>query len=81
MNIILSPEQEQLIQSLLKTGKYKTEKQVINEALYLLEKSNLRQETSQKVKNLFEKTQAIPEVQEITEEEIAAEIEAYRKGK
>jgi len=32
------------------------------------------------VKNLFDKTQAIPGVQEITEEEIAAEIDAYRRG-
>jgi antitoxin ParD1/3/4 len=29
---------------------------------------------------LFDKTQEIPGVQEITEEEIAAEIQAYRRG-
>lgn len=35
---------------------------------------------SQKLKDLFDRTQAIPGVQDITEEEIAAEIEAYRRG-
>ncbi len=35
---------------------------------------------SQELRNLFDKTQAIPGIQEITEEEIAAEIEAYRRG-
>lgn len=37
MNIILKPEQEQFIQSLLKTGKYQTAEQAIAEALELLE--------------------------------------------
>lgn len=46
----------------------------------MLEANNRRQAMSQKVKNLFDKTQAIPGVQEITEEEIAAEIDAYRRG-
>ncbi|OKH51928.1 hypothetical protein NIES2101_16740 [Calothrix sp. HK-06] len=41
---------------------------------------NSRTEISQKFRNLFDKTQEIPGVQEITEEEIAAEIEAYRRG-
>lgn len=41
---------------------------------------NSRAEISQKFRNLFDKTQEIPGVQEITEEEIAAEIEAYRRG-
>jgi len=35
---------------------------------------------SQELRNLFNKTQAIPGIQDITEEEIAAEIEAYRRG-
>ncbi len=35
---------------------------------------------SEKLRNLFDKTQALPEVQDITEDEIAAEIEAYRRG-
>lgn len=48
--------------------------------MLLLEANNRRQTMSQKVKNLFDKTQAIPGVQEITELEIAAEIDAYRSG-
>jgi antitoxin ParD1/3/4 len=34
----------------------------------------------QKVKNLFDKTQAIPEVQQLTNEDITAEIQAYHGG-
>lgn len=41
---------------------------------------NSRAEMSQKFRNLFDKTQEIPGIQEITEAEIAAEIEAYRRG-
>lgn len=80
MNIILNPELENLIQSQLKTGKYKTPEQVLGEALKLLKATNHREAVSQKVKALFEKTQKIPGVQEITDEEIAREISAYRKG-
>ncbi|MBR8840124.1 MAG: hypothetical protein DSM106950_40570 [Stigonema ocellatum SAG 48.90 = DSM 106950] len=43
-------------------------------------KNNERAEISKKVRDLFDLTLAIPGVQEITEEEIAAEIEAYRRG-
>ncbi|MBE9198654.1 MULTISPECIES: hypothetical protein [unclassified Nodularia (in: cyanobacteria)] len=35
---------------------------------------------STKLRNLFDKTQAIPGMEEITYEEITAEIEAYRRG-
>ena len=35
---------------------------------------------SQELGKLFDKTQVIPGIQDITEEEIAAEIEAYRRG-
>jgi antitoxin ParD1/3/4 len=80
MNITLTSELEQLIESQLETGKYQSAEQVIGEALRLLETSNRRQAISQKVKDLFDRTQAIPGVQDITEEEIAAEIEAYRRG-
>ncbi|VXD25936.1 conserved hypothetical protein [Planktothrix serta PCC 8927] len=42
---------------------------------------NLEQEKlSRKVKELFDKTQSIPGIGDITEEEIVAEIEAYRGG-
>ncbi|MBW4601278.1 MAG: hypothetical protein KME29_17310 [Calothrix sp. FI2-JRJ7] len=46
----------------------------------ILAKENPRAEISQKVRNLFDKTQEIPGIQDITEEEITAEIEAYRRG-
>jgi hypothetical protein len=39
-----------------------------------------RKDLSQTFKKLFDETQAIPGIQDITEEEIAAEIEAYRRG-
>ncbi len=35
---------------------------------------------SQKMRDLFDRTQSLPGVQEITEEDIAAEISAYRRG-
>jgi antitoxin ParD1/3/4 len=35
---------------------------------------------SEKLKDLFERTQSLPEIQDITEEDIAAEIAAYRRG-
>ncbi|WP_293132514.1 hypothetical protein [Okeania sp. SIO3I5] len=37
-----------------------------------------RAKLSKELQELFDKTQAIPGIQEITEEEIAAKIEAYR---
>jgi Arc/MetJ-type ribon-helix-helix transcriptional regulator len=40
-----------------------------------------RQKLAQELKKLFNETQAIPGIQDITEEEIEAEIEAYRRGK
>ncbi|MFM9265839.1 type II toxin-antitoxin system ParD family antitoxin [Tychonema sp. BBK16] len=80
MNVVLNPELEQLIQSELDTGKYENVEAVLREALRLLSERNNRKLVASRVKNLFEKTQAIPGVQEITEEEIAAEIEAYRRG-
>ncbi len=80
MNVVLNPELEQLIQSELDTGKYENVEAVLREALKLLSEQNSRRILARKVNDLFEKTQALPEVQEITEEEIAAEIEAYRRG-
>lgn len=44
MNIILKPEEEQLIQEKLKTGKYKTAYEVIVEALQLLEERDKQYE-------------------------------------
>lgn len=80
MNITLNPELEQLIQSELDTGKYENVEAVLREALRLLSERNSRRIVARKVNDLFEKTQAIPGVKEITEEEIAAEIEFYRRG-
>lgn len=80
MNVVLNPELEQLIQSELDTGKYENVEAVLREALRLLSEQNSRRIIARKVKDLFNKTQAIPGVQEITEEEIAVEIEAYRRG-
>lgn len=39
-----------------------------------------RKKLAEEFRKLCEETQAIPGVQDITEEEIAAEIEAYRRG-
>lgn len=39
-----------------------------------------RQKLAQELKELFNETQAIPGIQDITEEEIEAEIQAYRRG-
>lgn len=39
-----------------------------------------REKLSREVRELFDKTQSIPGIQDITEEEIAAEIDAYRRG-
>jgi antitoxin ParD1/3/4 len=80
MNIALNPELEQLIQSELDTGKYENVEAVLREALRLLSERNSRRIVARKVNDLFDKTQALPGVEEITEEEIAAEIEAYRRG-
>ncbi len=49
--------------------------------IIILADDNSRAEISQKIRKLFDKTQVNPELQEITEEEIAAEIKAYRHGK
>jgi len=35
---------------------------------------------SKQLKDLFDRTQSLPEIQNITEEDIAAEIAAYRRG-
>ena len=80
MNLVLKVEIEKLIESQLNSGKYETAEEVMWEALRLLEERNRREAISQKVKDLFDRTQALPGVADITEEEIAAEIEAYRRG-
>ena len=49
-------------------------------AVIILAEENPRAEMSQKLRELFDRTQALPGVEDITEEEITAEIEAYRRG-
>jgi hypothetical protein len=46
--------------------------------IIVLAEDNPQVAISNKLRNLFDKTQAIPGVEEVTEEDIAAEIEAYR---
>lgn len=79
MNITLNPELEQLINSQLATGNYNSIEDLLKDALLNLADKQNRQNLSQKVKELFDKTQSLAGVQDITEEDIAAEIEAYRR--
>ena len=46
----------------------------------VLSEDETRKDVSQRLQQLFDKTQAIAGLQDITEEEIAAEIDAYRRG-
>jgi len=48
--------------------------------IIVLAEDNPQDTISNKLRNLFDKTQAIPGVEKVTDEEIAAEIEAYRRG-
>jgi antitoxin ParD1/3/4 len=79
MNITLNPELEQLINSQLATGNYNSIEDLLKDALLNLADKQNRQTLSKKVKELFDKTQSLAGVQDITEEDIAAEIEAYRR--
>ncbi len=53
---------------------------LISESEVILTDDNPRREISKRVQELFKQTQALPGVQDITEEDIIAEIEAYRRG-
>ncbi|BAZ84777.1 hypothetical protein [Dolichospermum compactum] len=48
--------------------------------IIVLAEDNPQVAISNKLRNLFDKTQAISGVEEVTDEDIAAEIEAYRRG-
>ncbi|MDB9322885.1 MULTISPECIES: hypothetical protein [Cyanophyceae] len=48
--------------------------------IIILAEDNPKAEISKKLKDLFDKTQSLPGLQDITETEIEAEIEAYRRG-
>lgn len=47
----------------------------------MLAEDQFRREVSQKFHQLFQTTQALPGINEITEADIAAEIDDYRQGK
>lgn len=46
----------------------------------LLTEDDARSEISQRFRKLFSETQSLPGVSEITEEDIATEVTAYRRG-
>ncbi|MEH2045648.1 hypothetical protein [Nostoc sp.] len=48
--------------------------------IIILAEDNPRAKISKKLKDLFDKTQSLPGVQDITEAEIETEIEAYQRG-
>ena len=48
--------------------------------IIILAEENPRASISKKLRDLFDQTQSLPGIQDITEAEIAAEIEAYRRG-
>ncbi|MGV0026514.1 hypothetical protein [Phormidesmis priestleyi] len=48
--------------------------------IVLLAEDDERTAISQRFRNLFKKTQSLPGVSEITEEEIAAEVTSHRRG-
>jgi antitoxin ParD1/3/4 len=119
MQIILTSEQEQFLQTRINSGKYSNPSEVITESFKLLEQREKtllppdikgsesalkllaekvkkyreerennknkpiepeRERLSKELRNLFDKTQDIPDIQNINEEEIAAEIDDYRRG-
>ena len=51
------------------------------EIVVLTAENGDRSERVRKLKNLFGKTQALPQVQAISEDDILREIDAYRNGK
>jgi len=53
---------------------------LMSESEVILANANPSRDISQKVQELFKQTQALPGVQDITEEDISTEIEAYRRG-
>jgi antitoxin ParD1/3/4 len=80
MQITLNQELENLIQSQLLQGKYSNVEELLKDALLSLLASKKRQALSQRVNKLFNQTQALPYLQDITDEDIAAEVDAYRSG-
>ncbi|QLE57368.1 type II toxin-antitoxin system ParD family antitoxin [Nostoc sp. TCL26-01] len=56
MNILLTPEQVQLVQQYLETGKYTSVADIISEALRLLEVKENKPQRGKKILEVFEKT-------------------------
>jgi len=81
MNIPLNAELEQLAQEQVEQGNYASVEALLTEALLYFLDSKKRQSFSQKVSDLFEQTQSLPHLQSISDDDISAEIEAYRSGK
>jgi len=71
MQITLNSEAEKLLQDKLLMMRE------INKVITLEPEQELK---SKQLKDLFDRTQSLPEIQNITEEDIAAEIAAYRRG-
>ena len=80
MNITLNSELEQLIQSQFELGEYATIDDLLKDALFSLLERKKSHQLSQKVNDLFNRTQSLPHLDKITEDDILAEIEAYRSG-
>jgi Arc/MetJ-type ribon-helix-helix transcriptional regulator len=56
MNILLTPEQAQRIQKHLRTGKYTSASEIIDQALHLLEISEGQPQSGKRLLKMFEKT-------------------------
>ena len=80
MSIALNAELEQLAQEQVEQGNYSSVEALLMEALLYFLESKKRQSFSQKVSDLFDQTQSLPHLQSISDDDIAAEIEAYRSG-
>jgi antitoxin ParD1/3/4 len=80
MEITLNAELENLIQSQVFQGEYSNIEDLLKDALLALLESKRRKSLGQRVGDIFEKTQSLPHLQDITDDDIAAEIDAYRSG-
>jgi antitoxin ParD1/3/4 len=77
---VLSSELENLIRSESFQEEYSNLEDLLKDALLNLLESKRRKSLAQRVNSLFEKTNSLPHLQEITDDDIAVEIDAYRSG-
>ncbi|NER08388.1 MAG: DUF2281 domain-containing protein [Okeania sp. SIO3C4] len=81
-----SPIVEAINQVLLNLAPEK-QQEVLDFAEFILSRSNISTKAKSKavlvreLRGVFKQLQSMPEIQEITEAEIMAEIDAYRQGK